>query len=79
MNTDNKNTELNNTDKKLHISDVMCSDFEKELVRHNFYITLIHKELSKGIITKEEFIYKQEEDIKTTSKILCDIVRNHYT
>ena len=25
MNTENKNTELNNTDKKLHISDVMCS------------------------------------------------------
>lgn len=79
MNKDNKNTELNDTDKKLHISDVMCSDFEKELVRHNFYITLIHKELSKGIITKEEFINKQEEDIKTTSKILCDIVRSHYT
>jgi hypothetical protein len=56
----------------------MCSDFEKELIRHNFYITLIHKELMKGIITKEEFINKQEEDIKTTSKILCDIVKNHY-
>ena len=79
MNKDNKNKELNDTDKKLHISDVMCSDFEKELVRHNFYITLIHKELMKGIITKEEFINKQEEDIKTISKILCDIVRNHYT
>ena len=25
MNKDNKNTELDNTDKKLHISDVMCS------------------------------------------------------
>ena len=25
MNKDNKNTELNSTDKKLHISDVMCS------------------------------------------------------
>jgi formylmethanofuran dehydrogenase subunit E len=24
MNKDNKNTELDNTDKKLHISDVMC-------------------------------------------------------
>jgi hypothetical protein len=33
----------------------------------------------KGVITKEEFINKQEEDIKMTSKILCDIVRNHYT
>jgi hypothetical protein len=32
MNKDNKNTELNNTDKKLHISDVMNSiltDLEK--------------------------------------------------
>jgi hypothetical protein len=25
MNKDNKNSELDNTDKKLHISDVMCS------------------------------------------------------
>ena len=25
MNTENKNTELNNTDKKLHISDVIIS------------------------------------------------------
>jgi hypothetical protein len=75
----NNNTEVDNTDKKLHISDVMCSDFEKELIRHNFYITLIHKELMKGIITKDEFINKQVEDIKTTSKILCDIVINHYT
>jgi hypothetical protein len=25
MNKDNKNTEVDNTDKKLHISDVMCS------------------------------------------------------
>jgi hypothetical protein len=79
MDKDNKNENVDNTDKKLHISDVMCSDFEKELIRHNFYITLIHKELMKGVITKEEFINKQEEDIKMTSKILCDIVRNHYT
>jgi hypothetical protein len=79
MDKDNKNENVDNTDKKLHISDVMCSDFEKELVRHNFYITLIHKELMKGVITKEEFINKQEEDIKMTSKILGDIVRNHYT
>ena len=27
MNIDNKNTELNDTDKKLHISDVMFSSF----------------------------------------------------
>ena len=27
MNKDNKNTELDNTDKKLHISDVMFSSF----------------------------------------------------
>jgi hypothetical protein len=25
MNTENKSTELDNTDKKLHISDVICS------------------------------------------------------
>lgn len=29
MNKDNKNTELNDTDKKLHISDVMCCDCGK--------------------------------------------------
>jgi hypothetical protein len=37
MNKDNKNTELENTDKKLHISDVMCSltdDDKLELINN---------------------------------------------
>ena len=29
MNKDSKNTELDNTDKKLHISDVMVSSFDR--------------------------------------------------
>lgn len=31
MNTDNKNTKLNDTDKKLHISDVIGSNLQREL------------------------------------------------
>ena len=76
MNTEESKLEAQK--QRLDISDIMCSDFEKELIRHNFYITLIHKELMKGIITKDLFFYKQKDDIKTTSKILCDIVRNYY-
>ena len=39
MNKDNKNTELNDTDKKLHISDVISSknyttDEVKQLIKH---------------------------------------------
>ena len=30
----NKNKELDNTDKKLHISDVMCSFFKRDEVRY---------------------------------------------
>ena len=35
MDKDNKNTELNDTDKKLHISDVSCSfyDFAKNYIK----------------------------------------------
>jgi hypothetical protein len=33
MNTDNNNTELDNTDKKLHISDVISSKIDKPKIR----------------------------------------------
>ena len=55
---------------------VMSNDFEKELVRHNYDITLIHKALDSGIITMDEFLSKQEEGIKTTSQRLYHIVHN---
>ena len=40
MDKDNKNTELNNTDKKLHISDVRYSyeDVEKHCNENGYYI-----------------------------------------
>lgn len=54
MNKDNKNSELDNTDKKLHISDVSYSD----LTFYGKKITdLTREELYKGI----EWLYNENE------------------
>jgi hypothetical protein len=40
MNKDNKNTELNDTDKKLHISDVSCSSICREDINKQAYLVM---------------------------------------
>jgi hypothetical protein len=40
MNKDNKNTELNDTDKKLHISDVSCSYISREDINKQAYLVM---------------------------------------
>ena len=40
MNTDNKSTELDNTDKKLHISDVSCSSISRDDINKQAYLVM---------------------------------------
>lgn len=40
MEKDNKNTELNDTDKKLHISDVSCSSISMEDINKQAYLVM---------------------------------------
>ena len=47
MNKDNKNTEFDSTDKKLHISDVMNSDFSLTLTKQEL-IKLITESYAAG-------------------------------
>ena len=59
MNKDNKNTKVNDTDKKLHISDVMCSLSRFEKFFRNEHPTMFYQgdKMSKNEILKlvEEF------------------------
>jgi hypothetical protein len=40
MDKDNKNTKLDNTDKKLHISDVSCSSISREDINKQAYLVM---------------------------------------
>jgi len=40
MNKDNKDTELNDTDKKLHISDVSCSSISRDDINKQAYLVM---------------------------------------
>ena len=47
--------ELNkNTDKKLHISDVMCHYISDEIKRHDYYVNSLYRSKVKGDLTEEE-------------------------
>ena len=50
MNKDNKNTELDNTDKKLHISDVISSSKNYKWVRGYYFKALVADWIVGGII-----------------------------
>lgn len=75
MNTDNKNTEHDNTDKKLHISDVIHSIFGEFHEMSVKYIKEYERELYKlGDIDKEKLYTNRvkseaiEECIKVVKK-----------
>jgi hypothetical protein len=40
MNKDNKNTKVDNTDKKLHISDVSCSSISRDDINKQAYLVM---------------------------------------
>jgi hypothetical protein len=64
MNKDNKNTELNDTDKKLHISDVRNS-IQERIKRHEQYINS-SIELIQNEKRPMDVIYTLTEEIKRT-------------
>ena len=64
MNKDNKNTEVDNTDKKLHISDVMFSIFTLEELE-----TIIKHRQFRGMKTLQMSKDKQDEFREIINKI----------
>jgi hypothetical protein len=58
MNKDNKNTELDNTDKKLHISDVMCSFIRENL---SVGLSMDGTSVTVKLFLKEEIISEYTE------------------
>jgi hypothetical protein len=62
MNKDNKNTKVNNTDKKLHISDVSGSALDdnilKVLLGYNDYLFTFIDRDNVGIGTEKEDVIK---------------------
>jgi hypothetical protein len=73
MNKDNKNTELNDTDKKLHISDVIHSIFEEYHEMSVKHIKEYERELYRmGDIDKEKLYTSRakSEAIEECIKVL---------
>jgi hypothetical protein len=76
MNTDNKSTELDNTDKKLHISDVMNSilvDLIKEVYQRGY-------DDGHAEIYNAEFVGEDKSkiiEIEGLDNILNDVVRKY--
>ena len=62
MNKDNKNTKVNDTDKKLHISDVMGSLFRFEKFFRNEHPTMFYQ---GDKMNKNEILKLVEEFFKT--------------
>jgi len=69
MNTKNKSTEVNNTDKKLHISDVSCCFLSRETIRK--IIELAAYEDSRGDVWgMDTYLGKMDELIDDAIKIV---------
>jgi len=78
MNKDNKNTELDNTDKKLHISDVMCRYISEEIKRHDCYINSLYRSKMKGDLTDDEYQSKLEYERNEVSLIIKGILEGEF-
>lgn len=78
MNKDNKKTELDSTDKKLHISDAMCRYISDEIKRHDCYINSLYKSKMKGDLTKEEYLSKLEYERSEVSLIIKGILEGEF-
>ena len=65
MNTENKSTEVDNTDKKLHISDVRNS-IQERIKRHKDYISSCY-----------DIIQNESRPIDVISTLIDEIKRTH--
>jgi hypothetical protein len=62
MNKDNKRDEIDNTDKKLHISDVSCSFFDKlKLKLKNDYDYYMNISIMCNEVESEKYVDRAEE------------------
>lgn len=71
--------ELNkDTDKKLHISDVMCHYISDEIKRHDYYVNSLYRSKVKGDLTEEEYQAKLEYERNEVSLIIKGILEGSY-
>ena len=71
--------ELNkNTDKNLHISDVMCRYISDEIKRHDYYVNSLYRSKVKGELTEEEYQVKLEYERNEVSLIIKGILEDSY-
>jgi hypothetical protein len=71
--------ELNkNTDKKLHISDVMCHYISDKIKRHDYYVNSLYRSKVKGDLTEEEYQAKLEYERNEVSLIIKGILEGSY-
>lgn len=68
----------NNTDKNLHISDVMCHYISDEIKRHDYYINSLYRSKVKGDLTEEEYQSKLEYERNEVSLIIKGILEGDY-
>jgi hypothetical protein len=78
MNKDNKNTELDNTDKKLHISDVMCRHISDEIKRHDCYLNSLYRSKLKGDLSDEDYQNKLGYERNEVSLIIKGILEGEF-
>ena len=74
----NKNTELDNSDKELHISDVMCRYISEEIKRHDCYINSLYRSKMKGDLTDDEYQSKLEYERNEVSLIIKGILEGEF-
>lgn len=73
-----KSAELDNTDKKLHISDVMCRYISDEIKRHDYYINSLYISKIKGDLTEEEYQSKLEYERNEVSLIIKGVLEGEF-
>ena len=78
MDKDNKNENVDNTDKKLHISDVMCRYISDEIKRHDYYINSLYRSKMNGDLTEEDYQSKLEYERNEVSLIIKGILEGEF-
>jgi hypothetical protein len=75
MNTENKNKNVYNTDKKLHISGVSCSFLSRETIRRIIELG-VYEDSSGDVWGMDTYLGKMDELIDDAIKIVNDSERN---
>lgn len=71
--------ELNkNTDKNLHISDVMHCYISDKIKRHDYYVNSLYRSKVKGDLTEEEYQSKLEHKRNEVSLVIKGILEGKY-